>query len=605
MSGPDPERHPAWALHVLTEVLSSLSAADGRSVERAAERVAEALDAEVVLALRDGQVVASAGLTADDRAALVDSAVEQPSSLEFPIGPTGSGRIDLCWSPLEGDDVLVVGRFGGSFDLEERSLLRSIGRALALNLRVLDALDAERSARRELDDALDVVTHRATHDPLTGLPGRELLLERLDRRLLEAEPARRHQVFVLFIDVDRFKQVNDVHGHAVGDLYLRAIAVRLNDFAAPDEICARLAGDEFVLMTVRPSLEAARQVADSLLAELVAPVDLDGHVLVPSVSVGLAQGTPGYRAEALIDDADLAMYRAKQEGRGRVVVFDPALRLETERRAQVEADLRHAVRSVGGLVPYYQPVVNMVTGGVVGFEALVRWVHPERGLVPPDEFVPVAEETGLIVEIDSRMLRAACAQVAEWRRRPGWEHLTVSVNSSARSFADPGLPARVAEALELSGLPPSALLLELTETVLMDESRSGEQMRELVDLGIRLAVDDFGTGFSSLRYLREFPVAVLKVDRSFVDALEGTGDVIVRTVVGLAESLGLAVTAEGVETEQQRERLVELGCGYAQGYLFGRPADADAATSALLGSVEVSSPGADRDGSVGAPSSSR
>ena len=581
MSGHDVDRHHAWALHVLTEVLSSLSLTDDRSVDLAAERVAESLDAEVVLVVRSDTVLASVGLDRAGLEVLLAATGDRPAGVELAVGPLASDRLELCWSPLEADGVLLVGRFGEPFDLEERSLLRSIGRALALSLVVLDALASERQARRELDDALSVATHRATHDPLTGLPSRELLLERLDRRLLAAEPERRHQVFVLFIDVDRFKQVNDVHGHAIGDLYLSAIAARLHEFAATDEVCARLAGDEFVLVTMRPSLEAAEQVAADLLIRLVAPLELDGHVLVPSVSIGLAQGDSGYEAESLTDDAALAMYRATQEGRGRIVVFEPDLRRATERRAQVEADLRQAVRTSTEFVPYYQPVVDMLTGQVVGFEALVRWVHPERGIVPPDEFIPAAEETGLVVEIDARMLRAACAQIAEWRQRPEWENLALSVNTSARSFADPGLPARVAEALDLSGLPASALLLELTETVLMDEARSSDHMRQLVELGVSLAVDDFGTGFSSLRYLREFPVAVLKVDRSFVDALDGAGGVIVPTVVGLADSLGLAVTAEGVETEAQRDRLIELGCVYAQGYLFGRPMAADAVTERL------------------------
>jgi len=585
------DRRSSWSLHVLGEVLSSFSVEDPGAVARVVDRLAESVDAEVVVVIRRGRVVAAVGVDESSTADLVEVATARPA--EVRLGHIGShhSSLALYWSPLDGEDVVVVGRFDEPFDLEERSLLRAIGRSLALSFRALDALEAERRARDELDQALTVATHRATHDQLTGLPSRDLVIETLDRRLRDASPVELERTYVFFLDVDRFKQVNDVHGHAVGDQFLVALAQRLRHAIGPGDQCGRLAGDEFVVVSRQKSPEAAEATAAGLFRALVDPLDLDGRLIVPSVSIGITSAAPGDVAESLVDDADLAMYRAKQTGRGRVVVFDPQLRTATEQRAGIEADLRQALRGPGEFVPYFQPVISLVTGRVVGFEALVRWLHPTRGVVPPDEFVPVAEETGQIVHIDARMLRSACARLAEWRRLPGMDDLTISVNTSARSFADPLLPSRVAEALDLSGLPASALLLELTESVMMDEgSGDSETVQRLVEIGVRLAVDDFGTGYSSLRYLREFPVAVLKVDRSFTSQLghDREDEVIVESIVGMARSLGLAVTAEGVETRAQADRLVELGCGYAQGYLYGRPVDTAAATALLLDGAQVS-----------------
>jgi diguanylate cyclase (GGDEF)-like protein len=579
-------------LQVLAEVLSAFSVDDPDAIDRVVDRIAESVDAEVVMLVRRGRVAASVGVTDAARADLVAAAGTRPILMHLAgFGPHDDTALSVCWSPLDGDDVVAVGRFGEPFDLEERSLLRAIGRSLALSFRALDALDAERLARDELDRALAVATHRATHDQLTGLPARELVIEALDRRLLGASPLELERTFVFFLDVDRFKQVNDVHGHAIGDEFLVALAHRLRAAAGTGDLCGRLAGDEFALVSSQVSLESAEAKAAELLRVLVDPLEIDGRSIVPSISIGLARAAPGDLAETLVDDADLAMYRAKQTGRGRVVVFDPALREATEQRAGIEADLRQALRGPGEFVPYFQPVVDLGARRIVGFEALVRWLHPTQGVIPPDLFVPVAEDTGQIVHIDARMLRSACARLAEWRRIPGMGRLTISVNTSARSFSDPLLPSRVAEALDLAGLSAEALLLELTESVMMDEgSGDSETVQHLVDLGVRLAVDDFGTGYSSLRYLREFPVAVLKVDRSFTSQLgeDREVEVIVESIVGMARSLGLAVTAEGVETEAQAERLVDLGCGYAQGYLYGRPVDAETATGVLLDQADVS-----------------
>ncbi len=457
------DQRSSWSLQVLAEVLSAFSVDDPDAIDRVVDRIAESVDAEVVMLVRRGRVAASVGVTDAARADLLAAAGTRPILMHLAgFGPHDDTALSVCRPPLDGDDVVAVGRFGEPFDLEERSLLRAIGRSLALSFRALDALDAERLARDELDRALAVATHRATHDQLTGLPARELVIEALDRRLLGASPLELERTFVFFLDVDRFKQVNDVHGHAIGDEFLVALAHRLRAAAGTGDLCGRLAGDEFALVSSQVSLESAEAKAAELLRVLVDPLEIDGRSIVPSISISLARAAPGDLAETLVDDADLAMYRAKQTGRGRVVVFDPALREATEQRAGIEADLRQALRGPGEFVPYFQPVVDLGARRIVGFEALVRWLHPTQGVIPPDLFVPVAEDTGQIVHIDARMLRSACARLAEWRRIPGMGRLTISVNTSAPSFSDPLLPSRVAEALDLAGLSAEALLLELT-----------------------------------------------------------------------------------------------------------------------------------------------
>jgi EAL domain-containing protein (putative c-di-GMP-specific phosphodiesterase class I) len=292
----------------------------------------------------------------------------------------------------------------------------------------------------------------------------------------------------------------------------------------------------------------------------------------------MACADDGEDAETLVDNADLAMYVAKQAGRGRAVRFDRSLRTAVRERAGLEVELRQALER-GGIEAFYQPVVRLGDAAVVGFEALARWRHPERGLIPPDVFVPIAEETGLIAEVDRRVLRDACGRIAAWNRVRPADPWSVSVNVSARTFADPGLPDEVAGALAHSGLAAGHLFLEITETVMMEEADSSvEVLERLTELGVRLAVDDFGTGYSSLRYLRDLPVAILKLDRSFVGGLGRERDdrAIVEAVVHLARSLRLSVTAEGVETPHQAAVLTALGCPYGQGFLFGRPVPADA-----------------------------
>jgi diguanylate cyclase (GGDEF)-like protein/PAS domain S-box-containing protein len=422
--------------------------------------------------------------------------------------------------------------------------------------------------------AEDALAHQALHDALTGLPNRALLLDRLDRALADT---RRSDVAVVFMDLDRFKWVNDSMSHSAGDDLLVEVARRLASVVRPTDTLARLGGDEFVL--VCSELKAEQQVLDvvaRLSAELERPFVIDGRELVITSSMGLALA-PAHtvvESEALLRDADTALYRAKENGRARCEIFDEAMRLRASQRLEVLHDLRLALLH-DQVTPWYQPVVDVRTGKVVGCEALARWVHPDKGLIMPDSFVPHAEETGAIVPLGGAVLAQACKDVAEWNRnRHPSDPLTVAVNLSARQLASAVLVETVRRALDESGLAPSCLCLEVTETVVMENVElSGAVLGQLRDLGIRTAVDDFGTGYSSLAYLLSLPVDVLKVDRSFVKVLDtenGPAVAIVRAIAALAEALGLGVLAEGVESHGQLAQLAALGVQQGQGFLWGK-----------------------------------
>ncbi|MGB8650575.1 MAG: EAL domain-containing protein [Mycobacteriales bacterium] len=422
--------------------------------------------------------------------------------------------------------------------------------------------------------AEDALAHQALHDTLTGLPNRALLLDRLDRALADT---RRAAVAVVFLDLDRFKWINDSLSHAAGDELLVAVARRLSAVLRPTDTLARFGGDEFVL--VCPELTAERQVFDvvaRLAAELEQPFVLEGREVVITSSMGLALAPAGERvdSESLIRDADTALYRAKENGRARCEVFDQDMRERASQRLEVLNDLRLGLQR-GHFRPWFQPVVDVHTGEVVGCEALVRWEHPGKGLILPDAFIPHAEETGAIVLLGAVILSLACEQVAAWNRaRPADRALTVSVNLSARQLSSARLVDTVRSALERSGLDPRSLCLEVTESVIMEDVElSGAVLGQLRDLGIRTAVDDFGTGYSSLSYLLSLPVDVLKIDRSFVRALDLGSEpavAIVRAITALADALGLGVLAEGVETAAQLSQLTALGVQQGQGYLWGR-----------------------------------
>jgi diguanylate cyclase (GGDEF)-like protein len=440
----------------------------------------------------------------------------------------------------------------------------------------------------ETREARERLHYEATHDPLTGLPNRMLFMGRLGEAMGLSRNGGSTGFALLFLDLDRFKNVNDSLGHGIGDLLLVGISNRIQECMRPTDTVARLSGDEFVvLLEDIEDPEEAAQVAERIQNALQTPFKIYGHELFTTASIGVVVNPTDYEEpEELLRDADTAMYRAKDGGKARHVVFDRTMRTRAVSLLRLETDLRRAVE-FGEFVVYYQPVVHLASGRVHGFEALVRWNHPERGLVPPGVFIPLAEETGLIVPIGLSVLREACLQTALWRERyPYQRPFGVSVNLSAAQLIRPDFPDRVAETLQESGLDGRDLTLEITESAIMaDEESAAGALSRLTSLGVRLHVDDFGTGYSSLARLHEYPVDALKVDRSFVRRMshEATGEnaEIVETIITLARQLGMDVVSEGIETPDQLDRLREAGCDYGQGYLFSRPVPAEAAESLL------------------------
>ena len=431
------------------------------------------------------------------------------------------------------------------------------------------------SARAALEARL---AHEASHDGLTGLANRTRFRQRVADALAR-DPEQPERVVVLFLDLDDFKAVNDTYGHATGDRLLGVVAERLLDATRGSDTVARLGGDEFgVLLRGVEDAADVDAVAARLIAALRRPVRLGDYDTVVSASIGLARGTPAVDADALLRNADTAMYAAKDAGKGDHQWFAPAMHDALLARAEIQADLGPALAR-GEFWVAYQPIVALDTGRVQGLEALVRWTHPRRGQLSPAAFIPVAEASGHIVPLGAWVLAEACRTVAAM---PGAPYVTV--NLSGRQLADPALVGAVAAVLRASGLAPNRLVLEITETVLMaDTAGTLERLHALKALGVRLAIDDFGTGYSSLRYLQRFPVDVLKIDKSFVDRIDGDehDTALVRTIVALGEMLGLTTVAEGIERAAQRAHLEALGCVLGQGYHFARPLDTAAALAFL------------------------
>ena len=425
--------------------------------------------------------------------------------------------------------------------------------------------------RKQAEAAL---THNALHDPLTGLPNRALLLDRIEVAL--ARSARIDKsVAVLFLDLDRFKLINDSRGHAAGDVVLRAVAERLVSAIRPSDTVGRLGGDEFVVVCEDAvAVWEATVLGERLIRTLEEPFQVEGGEVFVTVSVGIAIAEPTASADELLRDADVAMYQAKQRGRARCEFFDEAMRTEAARRLETATALHRALER-NEFETYYQPMIDLNSGVIVGIEALVRWNHPERGLVSPAMFIPLAEEQGLIVPIGATVLDEACRQWARWRAEfPAREPLVLNVNISARQLHSPEFLESIRTVLLAYDVDPSVLCLELTESVLIDDVEAQRHtLAALRDLGVGLAIDDFGTGYSSLTYLKRFPVDGIKIDQSFVAGLgrDAFDTAIIESVIELAHAVGLHVTAEGVETVEQLCRLRALGCDYAQGYYFARP----------------------------------
>ena len=440
-------------------------------------------------------------------------------------------------------------------------------------LRVFRSLRAHARSEERL-------TEQATHDALTRLPNRFLVFERLTRMLTSRHESGR-DVSLLFIDVDRFKLVNDSYGHSLGDELLVAVADRLRTETPAGSLIGRVGGDEFVVILERTDgLEGARLVAEHLRARFTAPFQIRDSEVYASASIGVAMATTDETttAESLLRDADTAMYQAKEAGRDAVAIFDLEMRDRTARRARLEHDL-HTALEHNELVLHYQPVVDLDPIDVVGFEALLRWNHPQLGTVPPLDFISIAEDTGLIVPIGAWVIDTACRQLAEWNRElPRGHDLRMAVNLSARQLREPGLVDTVIHAVGRNGIESRSLILELTESLLMDQNPSArETLRAMRELGFRISIDDFGTGYSSLAYLRTFQVDEVKIDKSFVDDLDNPDtpeESLVAAIVAMANALGVSTTAEGVETPRQAERLSALQVDAAQGYVFARPTEA-------------------------------
>jgi diguanylate cyclase (GGDEF)-like protein len=507
--------------------------------------------------------------------------VLQPSMRQIsePIPPgevaPKSGRLVFVAVALGVPALLTLTRQDSAFS--DRLVVAGIVLALTTTAswRVSRALRAH--ARSEAD-----LAHQATHDPLTNLPNRLAAESHLTRALFENRAADK-QVALLFLDLDRFKLLNDTMGHTAGDELLVAVAGRLKGRVRRHELVARVGGDEFVVILddvtgVADAFEVCRRIR----AALEAPFVLRGGEVFTSASIGVALSegrAAAGGAETMIREADTAMYQAKDAGRNRVSVFDRSMRERVTERLTLENDLRFALER-NELDVHYQPIIRLPAGPVEGLEALLRWSHPTRGQIPPSKFIPIAEESSLIVEIGQWVLERTCRQLGVWRRDGEVPNdLYVSVNLSARQMRDPHLLDTVRRALGDNDLPASALCLELTESLLMEEPAAASALlASLRELGVLLAIDDFGTGYSSLAYVQRFPAQSVKIDRSFVEALDAddtSQESLVAAIVAMARALGMTTVAEGIETPTQEARLIQLGCDAAQGYFYSKPVPAD------------------------------
>ena len=518
---------------------------------------------------------------------------EHPSTTEFE-------RIDTYYELVHPDDReryrandLSANASGDRFEIEFRIVrpdgeirwLRDVGQIERDESGVAirqHGVTMDITERKELEERL---RQQAFTDALTGLPNRAFFATQLDDALVEASSAG-NSVALLFLDLDGFKHINDSLGHSTGDQLLVAVGRRLRAMLRSVDVVARLGGDEFtVIMRGVASLEDAQIVAERIVEELRPPFQIDDQQLFITSSVGIALSRPGDQADDLLRRSDLAMYGAKQRGRARYTVFDPSMDIAVFERLTREAELRSAVES-GQLALHYQPIIDLESGDVCAFEALARWEHPERGVLPAPEFIPLAEETGLIIPIGRWVLAEACRQLRSWEQAGLCSAgVQINVNLSARQLSEPSLVNDVARVLLATGLNPDQLQLEITETTAMDESEeTAEALRTLRNLGVRLAIDDFGAGFSAFSYLRRCPVDTLKIDRSFVSGLgqNPEDERIVEAVIAFSKTLGLDVVGEGIETADQAARLYKLGCENGQGFLFAHPLAPALIESALI-----------------------
>lgn len=439
------------------------------------------------------------------------------------------------------------------------------------------------SDRKRVEEQL---LHDAFHDSLTGLPNRPLFMERLAEAMKRSKGDPNYLFALLFLDLDRFKLINDTAGHLVGDKLLIAIAQKLENCLRQTDTVARLGGDEFTILLERiHAPDYATNVAERIHQSLKQPFNIEGQEIFTSASIGITIGSPGYeKPEDFLRDADIAMYRAKDSGRARHEIFDSKMHSQILDRLEIENDLRRAIEREEFLV-YYQPILALKTEKITGFEALMRWNHPDKGLISPVQFIPIAEETGLIVPMGEWVFQEACSQMFAWQSQfPNLEPLTITINLSGKQFREPNLLQKITEIIDRTGLEPKWVKLEITESMLMHNVDAVTLILcQLREMQIQLSIDDFGTGYSSLSYLQRFPVNTLKIDRCFIKQIEDNGgkSEIVEAIINLAHTLNMDVTAEGIETPRQLEQLKLLGCEQGQGFLFSKPVDKRSAAELL------------------------
>ncbi|NHC35036.1 two-component system response regulator [Scytonema millei] len=496
------------------------------------------------------------------------------------------GGADYITKPFQIEEVLV--RVRHQLDLQtakaeiyqlNTKLEQKVQQRTAQLETVINKLNLEINEHKQTQEKL---IHHALHDALTGLPNRTLFMEHLQKSLYRITRNNDYLFAVLFIDLDRFKIINDSWGHVVGDRLLIAISRILQECCRELDTVARLSGDEFtILLENLQHFQDAIAIAERLLDKLAAPIDLDEYQVYIGASIGIALGSVTYQtSDELLRDADIAMYRAKALGKGRYAVFDREMYAQTLHLSQIEVDLRYALERQEFIL-HYQPIISLTTGRLTGFEALLRWQHPQRGLIYPGDFMTIAEETGLIVPLGEWILQEACQQLHLWQQKFSTAaSLYISVNLSSKQIKQFNFVDKLAWILADTGLSGRNLKLELTETMLMDRGeKTIELLSQIKEQNIQLSIDDFGTGYSSLSYLHRFPIDALKIDRSFVSPIdaEGKNCEIVKTIITLAHALGIKAIAEGVETAAQLAVLKKLGCEEAQGYFFAKPVNSQLA----------------------------
>lgn len=493
------------------------------------------------------------------------------------------GGVDYITKPFQSPEVIAR--------VQHQLTLKAINQQISELNEHLEKRVQERT--QQLQETNIQLRTMAFHDHLTGLPNRVLLMEYLETALNQTKADPNYQFAVLFLDCDRFKVVNDSLGHSVGDQLLAAVAHRLANALPQVDILSRLGGDEFaILLTDVQQINDATQVAETIIAALSHPFKLQKYDVYINGSIGIAIGNQIYtKPEHILRDADAAMYRAKAQGYPRYQVFDPKMYQENLQFLQIETEIRKAIVDYTEYQVYYQPIIDLKTGKLMGFETLARWFHPTKGFISPGEFIPVAEETGLIVPLGFWILEQACKQLGTWQEQGLVDDkLSVNVNLSTRQFSQPDLIPSIDKVLEKIPLGSKYLKLEITESALMDNRAKAQHLlQQLRDRKIQLCLDDFGTGYSSLSYLHCFPVNTLKIDKSFVSRLDGTPNTLglIPVIINIAQKMNMTVVAEGIETVEQLQQLQQLDCHFGQGYFFSRPIPAHEATQLLKSSTIV------------------